>query len=67
MADANAETLTMNDWGGGVHPYRIGHRKLGMWLVLADRLSGHGMPCPYWRKGDGVDEERGRGCAKHLQ
>ena len=34
-----AETLT-NDWGGGVHPYRVGHRKLGMWLfIMSDSLT----------------------------
>ena len=41
-------------------------RRLGMRLVLADRFCGHGMPCPYWGKGNGENEERGRGCAKHL-
>src|SRR5437588_5126572 len=40
MADANAETLAINDWGGGVHPYRVGHRKLGMWLfIMSDSLT----------------------------
>ena len=24
------------------------------------------MPCPYWVKGNGENEERGRGYAKHL-
>ena len=34
-----AEALT-NDWGGGVHPYRVGHRKLGMWLfIMSDSLT----------------------------
>jgi cytochrome c oxidase subunit 3 len=28
------------DWGGGVHPYRVGHRKLGMWLfIVSDSLT----------------------------
>ena len=28
------------DWGGGVHPYRVGHRKLGMWLfIMSDSLT----------------------------
>ena len=40
MAEARAENLTVNDWGGGVHPYRIGHRKLGMWLfIMSDSLT----------------------------
>src|SRR5437588_12340825 len=40
MADANAETLAINDWGGGVHPYHVGHRKLGMWLfIMSDSLT----------------------------
>jgi cytochrome c oxidase subunit III len=34
-----AEALT-DDWGGGVHPYRVGHRKLGMWLfIMSDSLT----------------------------
>jgi cytochrome c oxidase subunit 3 len=38
MAEARAESV--NDWGGGVHPYRIGHRKLGMWLfIMSDSLT----------------------------
>jgi cytochrome c oxidase subunit 3 len=40
MAEARAETLAADDWGGGVHPYRIGHRKLGMWLfIMSDSLT----------------------------
>src|SRR3989441_9624356 len=40
MAEARAENLTANDWGGGVHPYRVGHRKLGMWLfIMSDSLT----------------------------
>ncbi|MEK6324439.1 MAG: cytochrome c oxidase subunit 3 [Acidobacteriota bacterium] len=40
MAEARAESLTVNDWGGGVHPYRVGHRKLGMWLfIMSDTLT----------------------------
>jgi cytochrome c oxidase subunit 3 len=28
------------DWGGGVLPYRVGHRKLGMWLfIVSDSLT----------------------------
>jgi len=28
------------DWGGGVFPYRVGHRKLGMWLfIVSDSLT----------------------------
>jgi cytochrome c oxidase subunit III len=40
MTEARAESLTVNDWGGGVHPYRVGHRKLGMWLfIMSDSLT----------------------------
>jgi cytochrome c oxidase subunit 3 len=40
MAEARAESLAANDWGGGVHPYRVGHRKLGMWLfIMSDTLT----------------------------
>src|SRR4029077_11016998 len=34
MAEARADSLAVNDWGGGVHPYRVGHRKLGMCLFI---------------------------------
>src|SRR5436189_5547043 len=30
---AEADVL-VDDWGGGVHPYRVGHRKLGLWLFI---------------------------------
>jgi cytochrome c oxidase subunit 3 len=40
MGEARAESLAVNDWGGGVHPYRVGHRKLGMWLfIMSDTLT----------------------------
>jgi cytochrome c oxidase subunit 3 len=40
MAEARAESLAVNDWSGGVHPYRVGHRKLGMWLfIMSDSLT----------------------------
>ena len=40
MVEARAESLAVNDWGGGVHPYRVGHRKLGMWLfIMSDTLT----------------------------
>ena len=40
MAEARAESLAVKDWGGGVHPYRVGHRKLGMWLfIMSDSLT----------------------------
>ena len=36
---AEADVL-IDDWGGGVHPYRVGHRKLGMWLfIMSDSLT----------------------------
>ena len=29
-----------SDWGGGTLPYRVGHRKLGMWLfIMSDSLT----------------------------
>ena len=40
MAEARAEGLAVNDWSGGTHPYRVGHRKLGMWLfIMSDSLT----------------------------
>jgi len=35
-----AEPLVADDWSGGTFPYRIGHRKLGMWLfIVSDALT----------------------------
>src|SRR5262247_1086768 len=34
MADVNQKMIPMTEWGGGVLPYSIGHKKLGMWLFL---------------------------------
>src|SRR5215470_6908861 len=40
MLEVSAETVPVNDWGGGTHPYRISHRKLGMWLfIMSDSLT----------------------------
>jgi cytochrome c oxidase subunit 3 len=40
MAEVRAENLVANDWGGGTHPYRVSHRKLGMWLfIMSDSLT----------------------------
>jgi cytochrome c oxidase subunit 3 len=37
---ATADQLTAGEWSGGTHPYRIGHRKLGMWLfIVSDSLT----------------------------
>lgn len=39
-ADAHAERLVANEWSGGTLPYRVGHRKLGMWLfIVSDALT----------------------------
>ena len=38
--EARAVHFPAADWGGGVHPYRAGHRKLGMWLfIVSDSLT----------------------------
>jgi cytochrome c oxidase subunit III len=40
MAESRAESLPASDWGGGTLPYRVGHRKLGMWLfIMSDSLT----------------------------
>ena len=31
MANVHAEELRMTEWDGGVLPYSVGHKKLGMW------------------------------------
>ena len=38
--EARAEHFAAADWDGGVLPYRVGHRKLGMWLfIVSDSLT----------------------------
>jgi cytochrome c oxidase subunit III len=38
--EARAVHFPATDWGGGVLPYRVGHRKLGMWLfIVSDSLT----------------------------
>ncbi len=38
--EARAGSFPAADWGGGVLPYRVGHRKLGMWLfIVSDSLT----------------------------
>jgi cytochrome c oxidase subunit III len=38
--ETRAEQFAVADWGGGVFPYRVGHRKLGMWLfIVSDSLT----------------------------
>jgi cytochrome c oxidase subunit 3 len=40
MAEVRADSLVANDWSGGSFPYRVGHRKLGMWLfIMSDSLT----------------------------
>lgn len=38
--EARADQLVANEWSGGTLPYRVGHRKLGMWLfIVSDSLT----------------------------
>jgi len=38
--EARVATFPAADWGGGALPYRVGHRKLGMWLfIVSDSLT----------------------------
>lgn len=35
-----AETMTADEWSGGTLPYKVSHRKLGMWLfIMSDSLT----------------------------
>src|SRR5438309_1619960 len=37
---AEVEQAVAADWGGGTLPYRVGHKKLGMWLfIVSDALT----------------------------
>ena len=39
MAVAHGQSR-LSLWGGGVHPYGISHKKMGMWLfILSDALT----------------------------
>ncbi len=39
-AQTSTGLVTAADWGGGALPYRVGHRKLGMWLfIVSDALT----------------------------
>ena len=39
-SEAHAGQVTAADWGGGALPYRVGHRKLGMWLfIVSDAMT----------------------------
>jgi cytochrome c oxidase subunit III len=39
-ADGMAVPSLAADWGGGTLPYRVGHKKLGMWLfIVSDSLT----------------------------
>src|SRR5918911_5264070 len=39
-AEAHAEKVLATEWSGGVLPYRVGHKKLGMWLfIVSDALT----------------------------
>ena len=38
--EARAGQISATDWGGGALPYRVGHRKLGMWLfIVSDAMT----------------------------
>ena len=38
--EARAELFPAADWDGGTLPYKVGHRKLGMWLfIISDALT----------------------------
>ncbi|HKG23857.1 MAG TPA: cytochrome oxidase subunit III, partial [Blastocatellia bacterium] len=40
MAHMRVENVAAGDWDGGALPYRVGHRKLGMWLfIMSDSLT----------------------------
>ena len=40
MADGQAEAALGSRWGGGVSPYAVGSKKLGMWLfIVSDALT----------------------------
>src|SRR3954468_13883409 len=39
-AEAHADKMLAGEWSGGALPYRVGHRKLGMWLfIVSDAMT----------------------------
>jgi cytochrome c oxidase subunit 3 len=39
-AEAHADKMLADEWSGGALPYRVGHKKLGMWLfIVSDALT----------------------------
>lgn len=39
-AEAHADKMIAGEWSGGALPYRVGHKKLGMWLfIVSDALT----------------------------
>jgi cytochrome c oxidase subunit 3 len=39
-AEAHADKMLAGEWSGGTLPYRVGHKKLGMWLfIVSDALT----------------------------
>ncbi len=39
-AEARVDQVISADWAGGSLPYRIGHKKLGMWLfIVSDAMT----------------------------
>lgn len=39
-AQAHTGQVVSSDWGGGAFPYRVGHKKLGMWLfIVSDAMT----------------------------
>jgi cytochrome c oxidase subunit 3 len=46
--DARVGNLAANEWDGGAFPYRVGHRKLGMWLfIVSDAMTFSAMLIGY--------------------
>jgi cytochrome c oxidase subunit 3 len=40
MAEVTVGPLAAEEWSGGVSPYAVGHKKLGMWLfILSDSMT----------------------------
>jgi cytochrome c oxidase subunit 3 len=40
MAEAKVHEVGLSGWGGGVLPYAVGHKKLGMWLfIMSDSMT----------------------------
>ena len=53
--EARAGRFPAVDWEGGAFPYRVGHRKLGMWLFIVSDSLTFSAGIASWNGEEGTD------------